>query len=148
MADGITILTDVESVITELSLKHDVLLKYNASDAAGNEAIEVVILVSIVDNVKPEIEGVEIDQVFENGSEVVVTFNEGTATLNGEEYINGTVITEPGEYTLVVTDDEGNVTNTQFSIEKGFASVWYWFLGLLVFPLGYLVYVGYIRKIK
>ena len=38
------------------------------------------------------------------------TPEEATATLNGEEYIAGTVITELGEYTLVVTNGDKSVT--------------------------------------
>src|SRR5690606_18860070 len=49
---------------------------------------------------------------------VAVTFNEGTATLNGTPYIPGTVIAEEDEYTLLVTDAAGNETALNFVIYK------------------------------
>ena len=41
---------------------------------------------------------------------------DATATLNGEPYTAGTEIGETGEYTLVVTDGEGNSTTVNFTV--------------------------------
>jgi len=43
------------------------------------------------------------------------TFTEGTATLNGNPYVSGTAITEPGDYTLEITDGT-RVTEVTFTI--------------------------------
>src|SRR5690606_28230103 len=51
---------------------------------------------------------------------VVVTpsFDEGTATLNGEPFTSGTPVTADGEYTLVVTDAAGNETVVRFTLDS------------------------------
>lgn len=68
------------------------------------------------DTASPDVTGVE-----NNGSyhqDVMITFDEGTATLNDIEFTNGTVVTEEGSYTLVVTDAAGNKTTVAFTIDK------------------------------
>ncbi|PAF29795.1 InlB B-repeat-containing protein [Paenibacillus sp. 7516] len=45
----------------------------------------------------------------------VITFNEGTATLNGFLFNNGDTVQAEGEHVLVVTDRAGNTTTVQFS---------------------------------
>ncbi|WHY66375.1 lamin tail domain-containing protein [Neobacillus sp. SuZ13] len=68
------------------------------------------------DTASPDVTGVE-----NNGSyhqDVTITFDEGTATLNDQEFANGTVVTEEGSYTLVVTDAAGNKTTVTFTIDK------------------------------
>ncbi|WP_165921291.1 hypothetical protein, partial [Paenibacillus albiflavus] len=47
-----------------------------------------------------------------------ITFNEGTATLNGSAFISGSTVSAEGDYTLVVTDAAGNVTTVSFTIDK------------------------------
>src|SRR5690606_31687857 len=76
--------------------------KLVVTDAAGN----MTVVAFTIDKTVPEVDGVE-DGGFYN-ADVTVSFNEGTATLNGEAFTSGTVITEEGEYTLVVTDAAGN----------------------------------------
>src|SRR5690606_3876963 len=46
------------------------------------------------------------------------SFNEGTATLNGEPFTSGTLVTADGEYTLVVTDAAGNETVVRFTVVR------------------------------
>ena len=47
---------------------------------------------------------------------VTITFDEGTAVLNGVPVSSGTAVTEPGDYVLVVTDAAGNSTTIHFTI--------------------------------
>ena len=50
---------------------------------------------------------------------VVVSFGENcTATLNGEEYVSGTIISEENEYELIITDDFGNQKSFNFTLAK------------------------------
>ncbi|WP_160151231.1 Ig-like domain-containing protein [Exiguobacterium aurantiacum] len=49
---------------------------------------------------------------------VTLSFNEGTATLNGKSFGSGETIDEDGTYTLVVRDTSGNETTRQFTIDQ------------------------------
>lgn len=93
------------------------ILYYNVSDSSGNEAVTVSRTVIVQDTIAPVVSGVVNDEVYEKGSEVTITFDDGTATLNDEEFTSGSVISEAGDYTLVVTDMYGNATTTIFTIE-------------------------------
>lgn len=44
-----------------------------------------------------------------------ITFNEGTATLNGSPFNNRETVQSEGEYALIVTDSAGNTTTLHFS---------------------------------
>ncbi|QOS81642.1 InlB B-repeat-containing protein [Paenibacillus sp. JNUCC31] len=44
-----------------------------------------------------------------------ITFNEGTATLNGSPFSSGETVQSEGEYALIVTDRAGNTTTLHFS---------------------------------
>ncbi len=50
--------------------------------------------------------------------DVIVNFNEGTATLNGAPYVGGTAITEDGSYRLIVTDLSGKTREINFTVDK------------------------------
>ncbi|WP_026575874.1 Ig-like domain-containing protein [Bacillus sp. UNC438CL73TsuS30] len=80
------------------------------TDAAGNDTK----VRFTIDQTAPVVEGVE--DGFYNGK-VTISFNEGTATLNGEEIENGTEVTKEGTYKLEVTDKAGNVTTVNFRID-------------------------------
>ncbi|MFH1182899.1 MAG: M4 family metallopeptidase [Candidatus Moraniibacteriota bacterium] len=73
------------------------------------------------DSVAPVISGVENGGVYR--TDITPTFNEGTATLNGEAFVSGQTISADGDYTLAVTDDAGNSTTITFRIEKVVSSV-------------------------
>ncbi|GGC39442.1 hypothetical protein GCM10011386_34390 [Parapedobacter defluvii] len=66
--------------------------------------------------VPPVVTGVSDGEVYNQA--VTPAFNEGTATLNGQPFTSGTVVTEDGEYTLVVTDEAGNETVVRFTIDR------------------------------
>ena len=50
--------------------------------------------------------------------EVTLSFNEGTALLNGYVFTSGTKIAKEGKYVLKVTDQVGNTTTREFSIDR------------------------------
>jgi hypothetical protein len=86
-----------------------------ATDLAGNVTEETVTITNI-DKIPPVVIGVE-DGMYYNSNRTP-TFNEGTATLNGLEYMSGTLINQENDYILIVTDDAGNVTTVNFTIDK------------------------------
>ena len=45
-----------------------------------------------------------------------ITFNEGTATLNGLPFTSGSMVAANGQYVLIVTDKAGNVTQAEFTV--------------------------------
>ncbi|MGV3505526.1 MAG: Ig-like domain-containing protein, partial [Adhaeribacter sp.] len=69
-----------------------------------------------IDNTPPVITGVEDAKFYP--TDRTVSFNEGTATLNGSVFANNTVVSAEGNYTLVVTDVAGNFTTLSFDIDK------------------------------
>ncbi|OME73005.1 hypothetical protein BK120_32750, partial [Paenibacillus sp. FSL A5-0031] len=82
------------------------------TDAAGN----VTTVNFLIDRVAPIVTGVMDGGMYKD--KVTVSFNEGTATLNGTAFSSGTEVTADGSYTLVVTDAAGNVTTVNFLIDK------------------------------
>ncbi|MDI6778256.1 MAG: M4 family metallopeptidase [Patescibacteria group bacterium] len=66
------------------------------------------------DTTPPQVSEVAEDQTYDPG--VAIAFDEGTAVLNGVPVSSGTVVNEPGDYTLVVTDAAGNSTTIHFTI--------------------------------
>ncbi|WP_404410188.1 Ig-like domain-containing protein [Exiguobacterium aurantiacum] len=69
----------------------------------------------IKDVIAPIITGVTNDAY--TSSAVTLTFNEGVATLNGQPVSSGTKVTADGTYTLIVTDQSGNSTTRQFTVD-------------------------------
>lgn len=68
------------------------------------------------DTTAPIVSGVENNRFYNYN--VTITFNEGTAKLDGKKFASGTKVTAEGRYTLVVTDEAGNITTIQFTIDK------------------------------
>lgn len=89
-------------------------------DKSGNisEASEKTVT---VDNIPPAVQGIEDDAVYKEYP--TVSFEEGTATLNGEPFESGTAIEANGEYTVVVTDAAGNSTVITFVVDNDKESV-------------------------
>ena len=87
------------------------------NSSANNSAV-------LRDTTAPEISGVDNNKWYENS--VSVTINdesEYTAILKDEDgnsvpYVSGSEITEEGNYTLTVTDIEGNETSVTFGIDN------------------------------
>ncbi|WP_239301296.1 InlB B-repeat-containing protein [Paenibacillus sp. ACRRY] len=66
-----------------------------------------------VDTHPPIVTGVTQDGVYNVSP--FITFNEGTATLNGFPFNTGDTVQAEGEHVLIVTDRAGNTTTVQFS---------------------------------
>ncbi|EJL21040.1 Ig-like domain-containing protein [Brevibacillus sp. BC25] len=83
-------------------------------DPAGNQiALQKLIT---LDSAGPVVSGVAQDGVY--ASDVTITFNEGTALLNGNPFTSGSVVSAEGSYELVVTDEAQNRTTIRFTLDK------------------------------
>ncbi|MFX3636020.1 MAG: S-layer homology domain-containing protein [Candidatus Pristimantibacillus sp.] len=87
------------------------------SDPAGNSTT----VTFKIDTIAPDVVGVANGGIYNTSK--TITFNEGTATLNGAAFVNNTQVTLDGVYTLVVTDDAGNKTTVIFEIDKSAPTV-------------------------
>ncbi|MFT9846638.1 S-layer homology domain-containing protein [Aneurinibacillus sp. REN35] len=87
-----------------------------AKDAARNIDGTPAMYAWMIDTVPPIMTGVSNGQKV--NTDLTISFNEGTATLNGLLFTNGTTISNEGFYTLVVTDAVGNTTTISFTIDK------------------------------
>lgn len=70
----------------------------------------------VLDTTPPVVTGVTNNGVY--NTDVTISFNEGTATLNGATFSSGTTVSTSGNYTLVATDSAGNTTTITFMIDK------------------------------
>ncbi|MFF3022067.1 Ig-like domain-containing protein [Gottfriedia sp. NPDC057948] len=68
------------------------------------------------DFVAPIVTGVKNNISY--NKDVKITFDEGTALLNGAGFKNGQIVSKTGKYTLVVKDEESNTTTITFTIDK------------------------------
>ncbi|MDR7001428.1 Ig-like domain-containing protein [Neobacillus niacini] len=68
------------------------------------------------DFVAPIVTGVKNNAAY--NKDVTISFDEGTAILNGVPFTKGQTIKKGGTYTLVVKDEEGNTTKIIFTIDK------------------------------
>ncbi|WP_458124497.1 InlB B-repeat-containing protein [Paenibacillus sp. Z3-2] len=66
-----------------------------------------------IDTVPPVVTGVINDGIYD--ASPTITFNEGTATLDGSPFLSGETFNVEGEHVLVVTDAAGNTTTIHFS---------------------------------
>lgn len=66
-----------------------------------------------IDTAAPVVSGVTDNEKYNEGP--TITFNEGTATLNGSPFSSGETVQSEGEYVLIVTDSAGNTTSLHFS---------------------------------
>jgi urease beta subunit len=86
-----------------------------ATDLAGNVTNRTITITNIDKNA-PAVSGVS-NNAFYNVNRTIV-FDKGTGTLNGVAFVSGTIVSEEGSYTLIVTDDAGNSTTVSFVIDK------------------------------
>jgi hypothetical protein len=70
----------------------------------------------VIDKTSPIISGVEDYRKY--NKQVKLEFNEGTGTINGEEFQSGTLIEEEGDYEIRVIDKSGNLSKMLFTIDK------------------------------
>ncbi|GKU78210.1 S-layer homology domain-containing protein [Paenibacillus sp. L3-i20] len=94
---------------TAISAEDDYILI--VKDTAGNATT----VKFTIDKTAPVVTGVTNGSLY--NATVKPTFNEGTATLDGDPYTSGTAISADKTYRLVVTDKAGNVTTIKFSID-------------------------------
>lgn len=73
-------------------------------------------IIFTIDKTPPVITGAK-DGITYN-SNITVSFNEGSALLNGKSFISGSVISTQGIYTLNVTDTAGNSTVISFTMSN------------------------------
>lgn len=66
-----------------------------------------------IDTTAPVVSGVTDNGKYNESP--TITFNEGTATLNGSPFSSGETVQSEGEYALIVTDSAGNTTSLHFS---------------------------------
>ncbi|MEH7084611.1 bifunctional 2',3'-cyclic-nucleotide 2'-phosphodiesterase/3'-nucleotidase [Neobacillus drentensis] len=102
------------SVSLKSALGANTELTIVVSDPSGNKSEATT--VTVLDKIAPVISGVVNNGIYNKN--VTVTFNEGTATLDGKAFRSGTLVATEGVHTLVVTDAAGNKTTVKFTIDK------------------------------
>lgn len=81
-------------------------------DKFGNKTI----INFTIDKTAPKITGVYPDWSY--NKDIIPSYEEEDATLNGEKYVKGTPISKEGKYVLEVTDKAGNKKSLSFTIDK------------------------------
>lgn len=77
------------------------------------------VLAKLNDTTPPSVEGIVNGEYTKGPVSLTITDDASfTATLNGNNHVTGTEITEDGEYTLIVTDASFNETVITFTIDK------------------------------
>ena len=95
---------------TEVSEEGDFTLI--ATDAAGN----TITLVFTIDKTAPVVSGVTANVLYTTNP--TITYNEGSATLNGSAFTSGSTVSTDASYVLIVTDEAGNSTTINFILDK------------------------------
>ncbi|WP_431026888.1 S-layer homology domain-containing protein [Lysinibacillus sp. LZ02] len=103
------------NTVFNYSAKSSYNIAITVTDSAANTLIKSF-TINVLDNTPPVVTGVASDGVYNN--DVTISFNEGTATLNGAAFTSGTIVNSEGNYTLVVTDTAGNTTTVSFKMDK------------------------------
>ncbi|WP_293786701.1 Ig-like domain-containing protein [uncultured Pedobacter sp.] len=93
-------------------------LTAKATDLAGNVSPESSKLSILIDVTPPVVTGVLKNKDYTAPVSLNITFDEGTAILNGKNFASGSTVQAADDYELVVTDDAGNSTTVKFSISK------------------------------
>ncbi|WP_088043327.1 S8 family serine peptidase [Bacillus sp. EAC] len=82
------------------------------TDQVGNKTM----MTFTIDKTAPNVTGVSNNGLYNH--DVIITINEGTAKLNGDTISNGTAVSKEGIYSLIVTDQAGNISKVTFTIDK------------------------------
>lgn len=82
------------------------------TDAVGNSTT----VVFTIDKTAPIVTGITSGGFYTSNK--TITFNEGTATLDGNAFTSGDTVSKEGKHTLTVTDVSGNKTTIAFTIYK------------------------------
>jgi hypothetical protein len=113
--DGSEPTTGSTQYSTPISISSTTTLKFFSVDLNGNSET-VQTKTYTIDTIAPIITGVSSGQTYYTTQNP--TFNEGTATLNGNPYASGDDISAVGSYTLTVTDSATNSTAVSFTISQ------------------------------
>ncbi|MFC0187194.1 Ig-like domain-containing protein [Fictibacillus aquaticus] len=103
---------DSEVFLSESSVEAEGIHTLVVIDAAGNQTS----VSFTIDKTAPQVSGVENEAMYNKA--ISLSFNEGTAKLNGEVVLSGTVVQADGSYTLEVIDEAGNKTVLTFIIDQ------------------------------
>ncbi|KQL39969.1 hypothetical protein AN960_08375 [Bacillus sp. FJAT-25509] len=98
------------------SLNHFVWFPVKSTDGKKSGYIASSYIAKKKDFVAPIVTGVKNNISY--NKDVKITFDEGTALLNGAGFKNGQIVSKQGKYTLVVKDEESNTTTITFTIDK------------------------------
>lgn len=101
-----------ESIETGAEVEEEGKYELVVTDKANN----MTILSFEMNKTPPVVSGVENEGVYD--TVVVIHFDKGEATLNGETFTSGTEVKEAGQYQLIVTDIAGNETIVHFEIKQ------------------------------
>jgi LysM repeat protein len=112
--NGDTPTTSSAEYTSAISITSTATLKFFSTDSNGNEE-SVNTETYTIDKDAPTVTGVQDNHTYYTTKNP--TFSEGTATLNGDPYTSGTDISEPDDYTLIVTDDADNSITLNFTIQ-------------------------------
>jgi len=96
--------------------KHYVWFPVKSTDGSLSGYISSAYLTKKKDFFDPVVTGVKNNAYY--NEDVTITFDEGTALLNGVAFKSGTTVTNEGKYTLEVKDEESNTTTITFTIDK------------------------------
>ena len=112
--EGTAKLNEKEYVSGE-TISDEVIYSLIVSDIAGN----ITAVVFQIDKTGPAISGVISGGKY--GSDIMITFSDGAATLDGAAFASGSTVSNEGTHTLVATDSAGNSTNVEFILDKSLA---------------------------
>ncbi|TCI66803.1 MULTISPECIES: Ig-like domain-containing protein [unclassified Exiguobacterium] len=104
-------LSGVHFVASGTIFTEDGYYELNGQDSFGHYAN----ISFTIDKTAPQVSGIQTGKAYKQATYPI--FTEGTATLNGVNYMSGTKIDQEGEYILVITDQAGNKTTLYFAID-------------------------------
>ncbi|MBQ4897605.1 DNRLRE domain-containing protein, partial [Paenibacillus sp. Marseille-P2973] len=88
---------------------------YQLRDSSNAESVIYQDSITL-DTIPPIITGVTQGGLY--NTDITITSDEGTATLNGIPFVLGGKVSTDGNYTLVVRDSAGNITTVSFTVDK------------------------------
>ncbi|MEH7307271.1 Ig-like domain-containing protein [Neobacillus drentensis] len=103
---------DGKAVGTKTVVKTEGKHVFVVTDAAGNKTT----VVFTIDKTAPVVFGVKNNGLY--NKDVTISFNEGSAKLNGKAVANKTVVKAQGSYTLEVINAAGLKTIVKFTMDK------------------------------
>ncbi|PGM58201.1 immunoglobulin-like domain-containing protein [Bacillus sp. AFS053548] len=113
-----TLIWDGEIKYTEPYTSQNVFTWFHVTSADGKNSgyISSAYIAKKKDFVDPIVSGVKNNEFY--NEDVTISFDEGTALLNGAVFKNGNTVTNEGKYTLEVKDEESNTTTITFTLDK------------------------------